>query len=390
MVLSERANLKFRTRVDNDGAIKDLNDLKKRMGQCIKSIESSGKGISAAYDGASSKIISLNGKIRVTEMMMESLQAEMEQLAQGQANPKYLDTIKKKIEETEDSLDDLLEKRGRLENAIAPPELYSGMDPSIRQGQLEQNKEWIKLTDQIGKAENKLAGFNAELRQAEQGGMTDKQASEYQAKAIQLEQLKYKLAEYKKSLISAKAAQDGFNDSAAETPVGMRKTKAAAIPLTKSIWKLGNMFKLMLIRMAIRAVISGAKEGLQNLAQYSEETNQTLSELTSGMAQTKNSFATAFSPILTMVLPALTQMIDMLVSASSAVSSFFAALRGKSTYTKAVKVQQDYAASLKKSASSASDLNHQLYSFDKLSKANSQSSGSGSSDVDAKKMFADV
>ena len=121
MVLSERANLKFRTRVDNDGAIKDLNDLKKRMGQCIKSIESSGKGISAAYDGASSKIISLNGKIRVTEMMMESLQAEMEQLAQGQANPKYLDTIKKKIEETEDSLDDLLEKRGRLENAIAPP-----------------------------------------------------------------------------------------------------------------------------------------------------------------------------------------------------------------------------------------------------------------------------
>lgn len=60
--------------------------------------------------------------------------------------------------------------------------------------------------------------------------------------------------------------------------------------------------------------------------------------------QLKNSLATAFAPILTVVAPILSKFIDMLSTAASYVSMFFSFLSGKSTYTRAIAVQKNYAA----------------------------------------------
>ncbi len=165
------------------------------------------------------------------------------------------------------------------------------------------------------------------------------------------------------------------------------------IGLNKESKKTGFSISKMLMRAllfrtvfrALSAAISGIKTGFQNLAQYSSETNSTISLLMSSLTQLKNSLATAFAPILSVVAPILSRFIGLLSSAASAVAQFFSALTGKSTYTKAVKVQQDYAASLKKTGSNAKDAKKELEGYlsplDEINKMEKKdtdtSSGSG-------------
>ena len=124
--------------------------------------------------------------------------------------------------------------------------------------------------------------------------------------------------------------------------------------VSKSILKLSNMFKLMLIRMAMRAAIQGVREGMQNLVQYSDRANQSMSGLMTNMTYLKNSFAAAFAPILSYVAPVLNTLINLLATAVGYINQFFSALGGGSTYIRAKKANEDYAASLKKTGGAAS------------------------------------
>lgn len=127
----------------------------------------------------------------------------------------------------------------------------------------------------------------------------------------------------------------------------------------KSSMSLGQMLKTGLLMsvafQALSGAVSAMKEGFTNLAQYSSSTNSSISMLWGSLERLKNSLATAFAPILDVVAPILSRFIDMLSTAASYVSMFFSMLTGKNTYTRAVAVQKDYAASLEDTASGAQD-----------------------------------
>lgn len=149
--------------------------------------------------------------------------------------------------------------------------------------------------------------------------------------------------------------------------------------LGKSLLRVGKILKSMLLYKAINLMISGMKEGFQNLAQASGSTNQSLSMLMSALTQLKNSFAAAFAPILDVVAPILTTFINLISEAANRVGAFFAALTGKGSYTRAVSVTQDYAASLGNAASGADDAKQatqdyqkSLMGFDQINKIDSQ------------------
>lgn len=152
---------------------------------------------------------------------------------------------------------------------------------------------------------------------------------------------------YKKSLMGVDNTQKKASKSANKMGGSMKRVRKEAIPLTKSVLKLSNMFKLMLIRMSLRAAIKSAQEGFQNLARYSDETNKSISLLMSANTRLNNSFSTAFAPLLQVAAPALKQMIDLLSTGATYAGQFIAALTGKSTFVKAVDVEEDYAGSLK-------------------------------------------
>lgn len=152
---------------------------------------------------------------------------------------------------------------------------------------------------------------------------------------------------YRRQLEGVDIEQKKVQSSAKKMSKSLRNTDNAASALGKSIFKLGNMFRLMMIRMAMRSVIDGVREGFKNLAQYSDDTNKALSSLMSALTRLKNGFATAFSPVVEFIAPALSNMIHLLSEATTWMSHLFAALSGKNTFVKAVKVQQDYVESIK-------------------------------------------
>ena len=87
-------------------------------------------------------------------------------------------------------------------------------------------------------------------------------------------------------------------------------------------------------------------EGLGNLAQYSSPFNAIMSQFVSSLATLQNAFATAFAPILTVVLPILSALMDALIRVITLIGQFFAALTGKGTFVQAKRVNKDYAGSL--------------------------------------------
>ena len=124
--------------------------------------------------------------------------------------------------------------------------------------------------------------------------------------------------------------------------------------------KLGMVTRLgvfMLLRKAFTALITNAKQGIDNLAMYSDAMgtrfNQSMSTLVSDFKWAGNALATAFEPILNVAIPIIDALITRLVAAMTAFANFIAALTGASTFTRAIKINENYAQSLNKSAGAA-------------------------------------
>lgn len=153
----------------------------------------------------------------------------------------------------------------------------------------------------------------------------------------------------------------------------------------------------MAASFVIMGSVNAAKQGFVNLSQYSEQTNSDLSMLMSSLTQLKNSFATAFAPVLTVVAPILNTMIGWVTSATTAVAHFFAALTGQKTVTVAKQVNQDFASSVADTGNAASDatgkaekLKRTLMGFDRINKldsADSSSSGTSGTTLSPSEMF---
>ena len=138
--------------------------------------------------------------------------------------------------------------------------------------------------------------------------------------------------------------------------IGAKKT-GGLLNTLKSRMK-GLLLKLLIFNWISRGfyrMISSIKEGFKNLAQYSDEYNRSMSNLMNSSNQLKNNLAAAFEPIATRILQQLTKFIDYLNSAAEAFSRFMAVLSGKSTYTRAVRKNDDYAKSLKETTDSAKE-----------------------------------
>ena len=168
--------------------------------------------------------------------------------------------------------------------------------------------------------------------------------------------IKSQVNDYKNGLLKADSAQKKASASGNRLSKSLKNTGKSANSASFGIGKmLGTSILFSFAFQAINGVLTGIKDGFANLAQYSGTTNNSISMLWSSLERLKNSLATAFAPILDVVAPILSKFIDMLSTAASYVSMFFAFLSGKSTYTRAVAVQKDYAASLQDTATGAKD-----------------------------------
>lgn len=153
------------------------------------------------------------------------------------------------------------------------------------------------------------------------------------------------------------------------------KLKKQALSLEKAMKGTGekNLFSAIkrvavyrAIRGALKAITNAFKEGFSNLAQFSDEVNQTMSQLQSSFTIIKNSVAVAFLPLVNLITPIIQRLSVGIAGLANAISYLTAKMQGNATY---LKVNVDY---LKK-------FNEQsrLLSFDTFEKLGSGTDVSG-------------
>lgn len=123
--------------------------------------------------------------------------------------------------------------------------------------------------------------------------------------------------------------------------------KNAIKPLKNLESMVTRIIQRMAIRAAIRAVVEGLKEGIENLYQWSAVTNgvfkTSMDGLSSSFLYLKNSIGAAVSPIINALAPAINTAVDAIVTLINALNQLFSILGGALSWTKAVKVPNEFA-----------------------------------------------
>nr|DAZ80913.1 MAG TPA: minor tail protein [Caudoviricetes sp.] len=324
---------------DIDQLAKTIDDANKEL----QELEQNGEAFSSALGG------------ETPTYKYKELESELESLSQE------IDVAKAKWDELRASntggINDE-EIKSTLENLDLLYEKYSAVEAKMREKEkfgtdvikTEPVKEAAAAMEKLAQQEEKLASINDRLKTSYDDVKDSIDSYSNSANNSATKNASDNASKLAKS--NEKVADSGKKaaDSLKETGSAAGNAKNGIMTLLK--YGLGIRSLFVLFNKLRSAVVAG----MSNLAQESGSTNSAISMLWGSLERLKNSLATAFAPILTAIAPILSKFIDMLSTAATYVSMFFSMLSGKKTYTRALSVQKDYAASLSDTASSAEDV----------------------------------
>lgn len=257
----------------------------------------------------------------------------------------YTNEFKQEIETLSKALKDM-EGRGLYFGDDEYDETYMKL-AKVKQALADYKKEMLSPTPDVeipvkldmNSFEGQKQLLKAQLEELEKQGITLGNP-EYDQLYAALQRIIQAENEYKRELLSADQGQRLVSKSAKSMKSSLDKAGKSAKGTGRHMSLLGMLGRSILFSFvfkAISAVSTAVKEGFGNLAQYSSGVNTTLSSLMSSLLYLKNSFATAFAPVLDFVVPALNAMIDAIASALAWIGQLLAALTGKGSFVKAKK-----------------------------------------------------
>lgn len=194
---------------------------------------------------------------------------------------------------------------------------------------------------------------------------------------------------FKNALSSTTSALKKFSESISKNIKDFGKLDSALGKFGKQITKITKMLKLMVERKILQAFITNAINGFKNLVQYSGTFDASISLLWNSMRQLGNAVASAVSPLINALAPALNEIIQLAIRAVNAINMLISALMGKSTWTRATTMSDSYAKSLDKANKSAKDLYHTTLGIDELNINRETKSGGGDEATSPSDMFAE-
>ena len=371
------------TEINTKGMKPGTEEVEAAVRRMANGIDDLGKKSEIAVQKQVTTFAKLNSLYAAQERKVEKLREALEAYSETKIPTQAYAEVRNQIEKTEQKLTALLERQQKF----------------LDTGGRTNSSTYKKMQYDIEQLNNSLKYAKGELKDLEDSGgaftlgkdtdkfsqMYDKYATEAkklkqmnESLGISYNRVKNEFEEYKKRLLGIDGASKKATNSTKKLGIQMKKsqkpTKKYGEALSGVVRRL-VMFRLL--RSTISLAFRSAREGMENLAQYSPETNKAISNVLSSLTQLKNSFATAFSPVAEYASPVLVEFISLLSEAVTWTSQFFAALTGKDTYSKATKVEEDYGAALKESNKQIKEqekANKKLtYSFDELIQAGNKS-----------------
>lgn len=342
------------TEINTDGMEAGSKEVETAARRMADSVENIGTKAKAALNKQVDSFVKLNQEYAAQAKKVDDLRQKVEAYGNQKIPTAEYDEIQKQISQAEQQMMKLIDAQDRF---VATGGTENSSAYKRRQYDIEQLANTIKYAEgelkdleATGKAftlGTDTSAAAADMNRLAEAGrrladMNNRLGTSYSS-------IKGQVNDYKESIIKTTSEQNKFNRSLKNTDKSAKKGNMSMGRM------LATSILFSFVFQAISAVMTGVREGFENLAQYSTSTNRSLSMLMSSLTRLKNAFATAFAPILDVVAPILSRFIDMISMAATAVGQLMAALTGKSTFTRAVAVQEDYAASLEDSASAAKD-----------------------------------
>ncbi len=287
-----------------------------------------------------------------------------------------IERAKIKISEADKMLAEMYAKRDMMAesaiNAAAPtPKARAKLSDEDVDKILKSNKAIQELDRQISSLDRKLTGYKLKLNEA---------TAENSKFGNTLNAARENLKQMAQNLRGA-----GKNGDRAAKSIG--RIREASGKAAKSIFNLGNMLKLMAVRMAMRAMLNAIGAGFKDLAVSNGKFNKTMSDLSTSMLTARNAIATAFAPAMQALTPLITNMIQSFVNAMNVIGAFSAAMFGNArSFVKAKQAQVDYAKSVNSAAKAQKG---QALAIDELNSIADESAGAGGM-PDPQEMFEEV
>lgn len=178
---------------------------------------------------------------------------------------------------------------------------------------------------------------------------------------------------------AAAAAGQKLKDAFNPEKNGVEKTKSKLRELIDGLKRIA-MYRIL--RTIIKEITQGVKEGLDNLYQYSKTFNGTFSQAMDSLATSalyaKNTFATLLEPLIISLAPVIENIVNKIADAIDMINQFVAILRGASYWTRAIRVQTEYAEAVEDTTKKAKELKKTVLGFDELNLLNDNTSDSSS------------
>lgn len=370
--------------IDAEGFKADSERLQKAMQSLKTKMQSLGPTLQKALSGNVSAMQSFDVKASMLEGTIAEIEAKMQSLSNTTVPTDDYQWLTTEIQKANNELNKLYDRQAKMEAT----------------GVKQNSRAWQSLQYDIDLAKRKIAEYKTEQAQMRANGTAFKSGvdtAQYSQLNTALQETKTRLAEMKSQAEQARVSTNKLASTSKTAKTSLSKMgksgQKAVSGISNKLKGLTNMLKQMLIFRVFMSIFTAITDGFKNLSQYSTQTNADMSALKSSLTQLKNSFATAFAPILTVVTPALTKLIGYLSTALTYIGKFVAALTGAKTFTKAIAVQEDYAASLGETGKAAKNAQKQLAGFDELnvlSDSSSDSGGGGAGSVAPSEMFEEV
>lgn len=417
------------TAIDSSGLKAGSKELEAAVKRLASNIDGIGTNAKKSLEKQVASFEKANQQYAAQEQKVQNLKEKIAELGNQKIPTEEFKAIGKQIDADTAKLDRLIEQQrifeetgGRTNSRTyrARQLQIEELTNSIKYAKGEQEDllasggayivpDTSKQTEALYREEEKLADMNSKVQQSYND--VSASASDYKNKITMLSGITNRLSAVGQKASGAvkNLARNLLQAVKGTIITGLKKIGAGILGIHKSANKstisIGKMLKYLFgirsLYTLFNKMRSALVDGFKNLVQYSGETNRAISSVMSALTQLKNSFASAFAPIVTTVAPYLVRFINLISECVTRIGMFIAALTGKSTFTKAVGVQQDYAASLDKTAKNtnkaAKAAKNYLSPLDEIERYESDSStgstggsGSGSGTVDPSQMFEKV
>lgn len=260
-----------------------------------------------------------------------------------------------------------------MKKSVEPPESLSTYESKIKnlrqelqelgtQGFGQGDEKYDKLARELAVLTERQKAYNRENRKVAKNVIENEQISNIKKFSSALKKTGDTM---KKILPTIKKIAHGFSSlvKAVKAPIAaLGKLKNSIIGVQKQANKgmtlgkmIGSSIAFSTVFQAISLIKQAIAEGSNNLTQYSGEYNNSISSMVSSLLYLKNAWAAAFAPIVNVVSPYISKLIDIISMALNKVAQFMAVLTGKSIVVQAKKTWKDYGSSLKDVGSGASD-----------------------------------